>query len=171
MSHTIWINGRITGADTIFAQNLRYLLENVNSSNNPLAFACIGSSRVTGDNLGPIIGTILTRSHYPHVYGTLEHPLNALTLPDCMPMLRDIEQRYCLIAIDAAIGNVGQCGHLTLSSTCLHPGSALRRQLPPLGHIHITGVFDSLETRKTRQLLPVLCRHIGLGLLEICREI
>ncbi len=170
MSRTIWINSRTIGADAIFARNLRYLLKNVNSSNKPLAFACIGSTRVIGDNLGPIIGTILARSNYPHVYGTLDHPLNALTLPDCFPVLNDIERRYCLIAIDASIGNGGQSGHLTLSDTCLYPGSALRRRLPALGSLHITGVFESLDSPQAKQLLPVFCRNLGLGLLNICRE-
>lgn len=171
MSRTIWINSRTIGADAIFEQNLRYLLKNVNSSNKPLAFACIGSARVIGDNLGPIIGTILTRSNYPHVYGTLDDPLNALTLPDYFPVLKDIERQCCLIAIDASIGNGGQSGHLTLSDTCLYPGSALRRALPALGSLHITGVFDGLDSPKARQLLPVFCRNMGPGLLRICRGI
>ena len=171
MSRTIWINSRSTGAEAIFARNLRYLLKNVNSSNKPLAFACIGSAKVIGDNLGPIIGTILTRSNYPHVYGTLDHPLNALTLPGYYPILNEIEQQYCLIAIDASIGNGGESGHLTLSDTCLYPGSALRRRLPALGSLHITGVFDGLDSPQAGKLLPVFCRNMGLGLLKICREI
>lgn len=171
MPRTIWINSHTSGADAVFAHNLRYLLKNVNYSNKPLAFACIGSARVTGDNLGPIIGTILSRSRYPHVYGTLDDPLNALTLPCFLPLLNDIERQYCLIAIDASIGNGGQCGHLTISDTCLHPGSALRRDLPPLGQLHITGVFDGLDSPKARQLLPILCRNLGLGLLSVCKEI
>lgn len=167
MSHTIWINSRATGAAAIFAQKLRYLLKNVNPSNKPLAFACIGSANVMGDNLGPMIGTILSRSHYPHIYGTLDNPLNALTLPDRLPLLNELNRNCCLIAIDASLGNSRQSGHLTLTDTCLHPGSALCRDLPAIGQLHITGVFDSLDSPEARQLMPSLCRGIGLGLLEI----
>lgn len=167
MSHTIWINSRTSDASAVLAQNLRYLLENVNSSNKPLAFACIGSSRVMGDNLGPIIGTILSQKNYPYVYGTLDNPLNALTLPEHLTQLKELTKNCCVIAIDASIGNCRQSGHLTLSDTCLHPGSAIRRRLPAVGRIHITGVFSSLNAPETRELLAPLCKSIGHGLLDI----
>lgn len=167
MSHTIWINSRTSDAPAVLAQNLRYLLENVNFFNKPLAFACIGSSRVMGDNLGPIIGTILSKKNYPYVYGTLDNPLNALTLSASLPQLNKLAENCCLIAIDASIGNCRQSGHLTLTDTCLHPGSALRRRLPAVGQIHITGVFNSLDSPSSRQLLPPLCKSIGHGLLDI----
>ena len=141
MYSSIWINSAQPDAADIFSRNLRYLLNRVNPRGKPLAFACIGSANVPGDSLGPLMGTILTRHGLPNVYGTMEWPLNALTLPHNMPLLKTVEKKYCLIAIDAAIGNPAQSGHLTLTEGALFPGSALRRQLPPVGQLHITGVF------------------------------
>ena len=88
MNRTIWINSTLPDACDIFSRNLRYLLHHVNPHKMPLAFACIGSANVCGDNLGPLIGTILTRHSLPNVYGTMAEPLNALTLPDYMPSKR-----------------------------------------------------------------------------------
>lgn len=170
MSQVIWMDGRMPDKGAVFARNLRYLLENVNRARKPLAFACIGSARIMGDNLGPMIGSILSRSRYPHVFGTMENPLNALTLPGRSRLLEQIGRKYCLIAIDASLGSHSQSGHITLCDSCLYPGAGVSRQLPAVGQLHITGVFDSLDTRQAGQILPDLCRCIGLGLLEICKE-
>ena len=170
MSCTIWMDSRTPDASDIFAQNLRYLLENVNPSGKPLAFACIGSAKVTGDNLGPLIGTILSRCPYPQVYGTMAAPLNAITLPRYFALLERINKHCCLIAIDASLGSKAQSGHITLTDACLHPGAGVSRNLPAIGRLHITGVFDSLDSPDARKLLPVLCRSIGLGLLGICQN-
>ncbi len=166
MYHTIWINSALPDAVGIFDRNLRYLLCHVNPNHQPLAFACIGSANVYGDNLGPLIGTILTKQGLPNVYGTMTEPLNALTLPDYMPLLKYIEETCCLIAIDAAIGNKAQCGYLTLSKGTLSPGSALHRRLPPVGHLHITGVFECLDCDKAIELLPIFCRQITTALIS-----
>lgn len=170
MSCTIWIDSHAADVPAVFAQNLRYLLENVNTGGKPLAFACIGSAKIMGDNLGPMVGTILSRYPYPHVFGTMESPLNALTLPGLLPFLEHIKNQYCLIAIDASLGFGSQTGHITITDDCLYPGAGVSRNLPAIGHLHITGVFDSLDSPDARLLLPGLCRGIGFGLLEFFRE-
>ena len=46
---------------------------------------CIGSDRVTGDCLGPIVGQMLTeRKANAYVYGTLDRPVTALNLKDAI---------------------------------------------------------------------------------------
>ena len=167
MYSSIWINSAQPDAADIFSRNLRYLLNRVNPRGKPLAFACIGSANVPGDSLGPLMGTILIRHGLPNVYGTLEWPLNALTLPHNMPLLKTVEKKYCLIAIDAAIGNPAQSGHLTLTEGALFPGSALRRRLPPVGHLHITGVFDNLTHPSARTLLPAFCYPLTYAILSL----
>lgn len=93
MYSSIWINSAQPDAADIFSRNLRYLLNRVNPRRKPLAFACIGSANVPGDSLGPLMGTILTRHGLPNVYGTMEWPLNALTLPHNMPLLKTVEKK------------------------------------------------------------------------------
>lgn len=168
MHHTIWINSTLPDAADIFGRNMRYLLDHVNPRKKPLAFACIGSANpnVPVDNLGPLIGTILTRHGLPNVYGTMDYPLNAITLPHYMPLLKAIEKNCCLIAIDAAIGAPTQTGYLTLTKGVIRPGSALNRKLPPVGHLHITGVFEQLDCPASKQLLPIFCRQITSVLIN-----
>ena len=87
-----------------------------------------------------------------------------------MPLLKTVEKKYCLIAIDAAIGNPAQSGHLTLTEGALFPGSALRRQLPPVGQLHITGVFDNLTHPSARTLLPAFCYPLTYAILSLQNE-
>ena len=166
MKHTLWINSSLPDAADIFSRNLRYLLRRVNPRKKPLAFVCIGSANVPGDNLGPLIGTILSRHQLINVYGTMVAPLNALTLPGYLPLLKAIEKNCCLIAIDAAIGNSAQSGYITLCKGPLSPGSALHRKLPSVGHVHITGVFEQLDCSDSNQLLSVFCRLITSVLIS-----
>lgn len=167
MHHTIWINSALPDAADIFGRNLRYLLDRVNPHKKPLAFACIGSANtaVPFDNLGPLMGTILTRHGLPNVYGTMDCPLNALTLPHYMSLLKVAEKNCCLIAIDAAMGTPAQSGHLTLCRGRIHPGSALNRKLPPVGALHITGVFKSFDNDTALPLISNFCFQITAGLL------
>ena len=170
MYSSIWINSAQPDAADIFSRNLRYLLNRVNPRGKPLAFACIGSANVPGDSFGPLMGTILTRHGLPNVYGTMEWPLNALTLPHNMPLLKTVEKDCCLIAIDAAIGNPAQSGHLTLCRGCIRPGSALNRKLPPIGALHITGVFNSLDNIAALTLLPTFCHPLTYAILSLQNE-
>src|SRR5690625_2282795 len=54
---------------------------------------CIGTDRSTGDSLGPLTGTFLSRFRPKniHVYGTLHHPVHALNLEE---HLREIKQTF-----------------------------------------------------------------------------
>lgn len=47
-----------------------------------VVFLCIGSDRITGDSLGPLIGHKLSKEHLSRciIYGTLNQPVHALTL-------------------------------------------------------------------------------------------
>jgi putative sporulation protein YyaC len=166
MSRTVWIDSRLENAADILAQNLRCFIDNVNISRKPLAFVCIGSAKITGDNLGPLVGTVLSRCFCSDVYGTMNMPFDAITLNNCPSVLDMLDNHYFTVAIDAAIGSAQQTGFITLSNSSLSPGAGVSRILPAVGHLHITGVFDSLDSLSARALLPAYCRHISLGLLK-----
>ena len=49
-----------------------------------VVFLCIGSDRITGDSLGPLIGHKLSKEHLSRcsIYGTLDQPVHALNLAE-----------------------------------------------------------------------------------------
>lgn len=98
---------------------------------------CIGTDRNIGDCLAPIIGTFLKEKgfHLP-IYGTVENPLHALNLKEEYKKIKEKHPDQKIIAIDATIGHVGT---ISLRDIPIYPGSALQKDLPPIGHYSIRG--------------------------------
>ncbi|MBU5594452.1 spore protease YyaC [Amphibacillus sp. MSJ-3] len=106
---------------------------------------CIGSDRSTGDALGPITGSLLTKRKQSNyiVYGTLQSPIHALNLKK---QLKQIDQRHpdaFVIGIDACLGKASSIGYINASIGALKPGLALKKDLPEVGHFHLTGIVNA----------------------------
>ncbi|MFD2923839.1 spore protease YyaC [Halobacillus naozhouensis] len=120
-----------------------YLLESL-PKDKQVIIACIGTDRSTGDSLGPLIGSML-RDHSLrtfHVYGTLEHPLHALNLKDTVKAIYRTHPSPFILAIDACLGKNSSIGSVSIGQGTLNPGAALKKDLPPIGDIHISGMVN-----------------------------
>ncbi|MGI6095943.1 MAG: spore protease YyaC [Lachnospiraceae bacterium] len=113
-----------------------------------LIFLCIGSDRITGDSLGPLIGDRLKSMGLPRtfVYGTLQNPVHALNLEETMTQIHQAHSHPLLIAIDASLGTKQHLGYITLGSGPLFPGAGVHKSLPPVGDIFITGIVSQAGT-------------------------
>ena len=127
-----------------FARLLKKCIFHYPASWSEIIFLCIGSDRMTGDCLGPYIGYQLKQleSADISVYGTIFHPVHALNLEKTASGIRRRHPEALVIAIDAALGEKHQLGYITLADSPLHPGSGVHKALPPVGHIHITGIVN-----------------------------
>lgn len=133
-----------------FAHHLSRFTNSMQKKNDhrPILFLCIGSDRVFGDCLGPLIGYKLTRLSYtmPELFtvkGSLSHPVHALNLKETLKQLRMMKQDFLIIAIDAAIGSTNNLGTLCLCADSLRPGEGVFKSLPAVGDISITAVTSS----------------------------
>ncbi|RKD68095.1 MULTISPECIES: spore protease YyaC [Sinobaca] len=109
-----------------------------------IVIVCIGTDRSTGDSLGPLTGTLLTKHKLDNfqVYGTLASPVHAVNLED---VLADIQIRHTapyIIAVDACLGRVKNVGSLHFEDGPVYPGAAMKKNLPPVGSVHITGIVN-----------------------------
>ena len=139
-----------------------------------LVFLCIGTDRVTGDCLGPYVGHRLSSFCFPgiYVYGTLVQPVHALNLCDTRKEILSRHPDSLIIAVDATLGQKKHLGYLTIATGALYPGAAVHKKLPPVGHIHITGIVNTagmLEqlTLQTTRLSTVIsiAEQISNGIL------
>jgi putative sporulation protein YyaC len=73
--------------------------------------------------------------------GTLDCPVHAANLEDVLKSRRDLGQQR-LLAIDASLGKLEDVGTLLIGVGPLRPGSGVNKQLPALGHYHITGTVN-----------------------------
>ena len=85
---------------------------------------CIGTDKITGDCLGPLVGTKLRERGYTHpVCGTLQHPVHAVNLSATLASIRRHYSRPFLLVIDAAVGPADKIGCISFSYSPILSGS------------------------------------------------
>lgn len=130
---------------------------------NEIAILCIGSDRITGDSLGPLIGHQLSKYHWKniHVYGTLDYPVHALNLEETLSTIKKRHPTALIIAVDASLGSKKHIGFITVGTGPIYPGAGVHKTLPPVGDIFITGImnlsgnFEHILLQTTRLSLVV----------------
>lgn len=134
---------------SLFCKQLSsYLAYHLPLHHNELVIVCIGTDRATGDSLGPLVGYKLKNLGYEKVnlYGTLDFPVHAKNLEETLQTIIEEHPKALVVAIDACLGAAENVGCLTLGEGAIKPGAGVKKELPPVGHIHITGIvnFSSL---------------------------
>ncbi|AIQ15236.1 spore protease YyaC [Paenibacillus durus] len=109
-----------------------------------IVVVCIGTDRSTGDALGPLVGTALSRFHSPQfsLYGTLDNPVHAVNLEETLNLIRERHDNPYIIGIDACLGHSTSVGSIQVVEGPLRPGAGVNKQLPPVGDIHLTGIVN-----------------------------
>lgn len=151
--------------------------------NRDIVFVCIGTDRSTGDSLGPIIGHKLRELKYGnvHVYGNLDKPVHAKNLHEITGLIKEQYHNPFIVAVDACLGKMEHIGYITVGMGPLKPGSAVNKELEPIGNIHITGIvnfsgfMDFLILQNTRlgtvmKIADIISSGIRYVLWRISRE-
>ncbi|MFB4163631.1 spore protease YyaC [Alteribacillus sp. JSM 102045] len=131
------------GAASRLASKLTEQLENVPSYRD-IVVICIGTDRSTGDSLGPIIGSNLEKTPLKRfcVYGTLAKPVHAVNLEETIEMIQHYHHRPYVVAIDACLGRLKNVGKINFSEGPVIPGAAMKKKLPHVGDMHVTGIVN-----------------------------
>jgi putative sporulation protein YyaC len=105
---------------------------------------CVGTDRSTGDSLGPLVGTALSREYNSlfDLYGTLDEPVHAMNLGDTLMKIMRSSLQPFIIAVDACLGQVSSVGCIQVGSGPVRPGAGVNKELPPVGDIHMTGIVN-----------------------------
>lgn len=113
-------------------------------SARPIVFVCIGTDRSTGDSLGPLIGTFLKEKNPSpfFVYGTLEDPIHAVNLEEKLNEIKKKHINAFIIGIDACLGRLKSVGFIQIGKGPVKPGAGVNKELPEVGHMHITGIVN-----------------------------
>jgi putative sporulation protein YyaC len=127
----------------MLVNRLSAMLEEL-ADNRPIVVVCVGTDRSTGDSLGPLIGTNLSKYRSPHfvLFGTLEDPVHAMNLDDTLLEINRRFHKPFVIGIDACLGQVSSVGCIQVGNGPVRPGAGVNKELPPVGDIHITGIVN-----------------------------
>lgn len=143
MKKTIYFNASDQYAYEALGRELYTLLEHTRKKTQPIIILCIGTDRVTGDSLGPLVGhQLCTSVNNFTIYGNLEHPVHAINLAETMEHIYQEYTNPYIIAIDASLGTREHIGYVTLRQGPLKPGQGIAKNLPEIGDISITGIVN-----------------------------
>lgn len=113
-------------------------------SGRTIVILCIGTDRSTGDSLGPIVGDklkFLIRNRV-ELYGNLQYPVHAKNLKNIITEINSKYNKPFIIAIDACLGTIQDVGKIIIETKPLTPGSAMKKSLPQVGDLSITGIVN-----------------------------
>lgn len=126
-----------------FTHMLEKQILNRKKNGESLLLLCIGTDKITGDCLGPLVGSKLIKSSFPFpVYGTLQSPVHAGNLYETLSLIRKNHSHPFILVIDAAVGPSSHIGLVSLSNSSLFPGKGIHRPLFPVGNISVTGIIS-----------------------------
>lgn len=142
-----WYYNRTLSDFFNFCDSAEYAANHMLSPEQNPVFLCIGSDRITGDCLGPLVGHKLKQlfPHCQNIYGTLEHPVHAKNIQH---YIDEIHTKYAdpfFIAVDASLGLWDHIGYITFSHKGLIPGEGVKKRLPSVGNISVTGIVNSCQ--------------------------
>ena len=137
--------------DALSILRLRSILNNLSGTacdtdcrSLPPVILCIGTDRIIGDCLGPLAGSMLKKAAGENlaVYGTLENTVHALNLQKINQEIKKKHHGQIIIAIDASFGSYERVGSIFVRPGCLKPGAGVRKNLPDVGDVAITGIAN-----------------------------
>ena len=141
---------------------------------------CIGSDRVTGDSLGPMVGSALEERYKKSipVFGTLKMPVHALNLEETIDAIHLHFPNHPLIAVDASFGTKEHLGCITAGKGSLCPGAGVDKNLIAVGDFFVTGIVASfspfshlvLQSTRLSAVMP-LASQISRGIAHAIDEI
>lgn len=124
---------------------------------NTPVIICIGSSGVSGDSLGPLVGELLKEKYNvpAYVYGSLSRPVNGINYEKYVEFIHDKHRGSLIIAVDACVGESRDVGKVKLSAKGLSAGGALNKNLRRVGDIGILGVVSEKQHDNLMSLMSV----------------
>ncbi|MDO5147578.1 MAG: spore protease YyaC [Eubacteriales bacterium] len=125
-----------------FSCALSAILHKTRKEKQSLLILCIGTDKITGDCLGPLVGTRLLEQRCPiPVYGTLQYPVHASNLSTIVTKIRRDFHNPFLIVVDASVGTREKVGYVSFSTEPVYPGRGVCRPLFPIGNLSLTGII------------------------------
>lgn len=119
-----------------------------------IIFLCIGTNKIIGDAIGPIIGSKIKHleNSYIRIYGTEENNLNFNNAKTTIKNIYNNYTKACIITIDAALSNNANLGDIFFGSGFIKIGKALEKNLCFYSDINIKYVVGTSSFNKKENL-------------------
>lgn len=159
-----------------FRQDFKQKLEQINQNYSNIVFLCIGTNKLAGDCIGPVVGSYLSKvqNEFIQVYGTIEKNLNFSNAINVISNIYKKTQNPYIIAIDAALSNKNNNGDVVLSSGYIKIGKALNKSICFYSNINIkcvVGHYYNTQEANLKELEQVSLKDNLLFAKRISSEI
>lgn len=152
-----------------------------------LIFLCVGTDKIIGDAIGPIVGTKLEkglqqndtsdRGKNINIYGKIGNTLNFKNAYGLLSYMKKQYKNPFIITIDAALSENGKVGEIVVNEGKIELGNSLGRCIEWDSHINIKGVVgnysnnpkENIETLKNVQVhsAMTMSQNIYQGIQKI----
>ncbi len=121
-------------------------------------FICIGSIRIVGDSLGPMIGSFLKDKYKNNdtikVYGDLEKQIDYYNIEYVLKYIEKIYNKNCTkIVIDSGLGN--NVGSFWVNEGDIYLGKGLNKSKIVKGDLNIIGVVGKNYKDPVKNLIEL----------------
>jgi len=121
-----------------------------------LVIVCFGTTAISGDSLGPVVGTMLREKYNvpAFVYGTEEHTVNGKNMTEWINFITSVHKDALIIAIDASLGRAEKVGQIVFRSDGVCP-AAIKGKRTRFGDVGILAVVAPSGDDPLMQLMQV----------------
>lgn len=126
-----------------------------------IIIACIGTTSVVGDSLGPRVGDLLIKDNInAYVYGTYLRPITAKTIQDYNTFIKKYHPNSLVIAVDACLGKESNIGTIHYVKNAITPGKALNDNAFGFGDCGFLAVVGKHTSSPITELSSVSEKYI-----------
>lgn len=123
-----------------------------------IVYICIGSNKIVGDCLGPLVGTYLKNIFNAKVYGDMENPINFYNADFIMQQINKNHSECLKVIVDSALGK--NVGDIVIDDGVVEIGKGLNKRKKIYGDISIKAVVCKNYYDNIRNLIELRRKNI-----------
>lgn len=142
---------------------------------NKIVVVCIGTSKVVGDSVGPIVGEMLCASDADIcVYGNMQKQINALNIKEYCQKLNKYHKDDIIIAVDSALGRTENIGKVRIVGGGIKPGGAFcdfHQRIGDIGIMAVVGQSDGDRMLELNNRSFSFIFNLAVKIVKLIKEV
>lgn len=128
----------------------------VDKGEREIVVVCFGTNAISGDALGPMVGTLLTQKYDvpAFVYGTDESTVNGKNMAQWLSFIKTVHKDAIFVAVDASLGRADKIGDIVIRPDGVCP-SGVTGKSERFGDVGILGIVAQNHKDALMQLMCV----------------
>ncbi len=137
-----------------FVKEFERNLDDLNEGYSNIIFLCIGTSKIIGDSIGPVIGSRLkeVENEIVQVYGTTDNMVNFINAKEIIESIYSGYEKPYIITIDSTLSNSKEKGDIVLGKGYIKIGKALEKSICFYSNINIKCIVGNSYNHMQKNL-------------------